>query len=125
MALAFSPDSNIILTGSWDHTARLWDAATGMPIGPPLLHHDKLWAVAFSPDGKAILTGGDDNKARLFPMVPELPEDLERIGVWTEVVTGLTLDARGSVQVLDNAAWRSRRERLERLGGPPAPGPRK
>jgi hypothetical protein len=75
--------------------------------------------VAFSPDGKTILTGCDDGLTRFFSM-PELPDDLERAAAWAEVLTGLTLDAlRGSIHVLDNPAWRARRARLERLGGPP------
>ncbi len=37
-AVAFSPDGKTILTGSADNTARLWDAATGGPIGQPLEH---------------------------------------------------------------------------------------
>jgi tetratricopeptide (TPR) repeat protein len=39
-----------------------------------------------------------------------------------EVVTGLTLDKQGLIQVLDNAAWRARRARLNELGGPPRTG---
>ncbi len=48
------------MTGSWDHTARLWDASTGKPIGPPLEHREWVWGVAFSPDGKTVITGSWD-----------------------------------------------------------------
>ena len=65
-AVAFSPDGKAVLTGSDDRTARLWDAATGQPIGPPLAHQGAVRAVAFSPDGKAVLTGSDDKTARLW-----------------------------------------------------------
>jgi tetratricopeptide (TPR) repeat protein len=56
--VAFSPDGKTILTGSHDKTARLWDAATGRPLGQPMPHEDPVWLVMFSPDpdGKTILT---------------------------------------------------------------------
>ncbi len=125
--VAFSPDGTRILTGSRDKTVRLWDAATGMPLGPPIMHPAQVQTVAFSPDGQSFLTGAYDHGARLFRNVPELPDDLERIATWVEVLTGLTLDAgKGTIQVLDNAAWLERRDRLEQLGGPlqPENGPR-
>ena len=122
-AVAFSPDGTIVLTGSRDKTARLWDAATGMPLGPPIPHPSAVLTVAFSPDGNYFLTGADDQGARLFRKVPELPDDLDRVATWVEVLTGLTLDAgQGTIQVLDNAAWRERREQLEQRGGPPETG---
>jgi hypothetical protein len=65
-AVAFSPDGKAVLTGSSDGTARLWDAATSLPLGPPLRHQSAIRAVAFSPDGKVVLTGGDDKSARLW-----------------------------------------------------------
>ena len=37
---AFSPDGKRIVTASVDKTARIWDAATGKPIGEPLKGHD-------------------------------------------------------------------------------------
>ncbi len=65
MAVAFSPDSKKVLTGSDDNTLRrLWETATGkLNSGPPLQHQDKVGAVAFSPDGKTVLTGSTDTTA--------------------------------------------------------------
>ena len=51
--------------------------------------------------------------------VAELPDDLPRLAAWVEVLTGLALDERGDVQVLDQSDWLRRRDRLAKLGGPP------
>ena len=45
---------------------RLWEAATGRPLGLPMIHQDTVQAVAFSPDGKTVLTGSNDKAARLW-----------------------------------------------------------
>jgi tetratricopeptide (TPR) repeat protein len=59
-----------------------------------------------------------------FPIPADLPDELERIATWVEVITGLRLDTQQSlIQVLDNAAWLERRARLMQLGGPPEMGP--
>src|SRR5262245_19081974 len=39
-SLAVSPDGKLIATGAADNTARVWDAATGKPVTPPLPHED-------------------------------------------------------------------------------------
>jgi len=65
-AFAFSPDGTRVLTGSDDHTARLWDAATGKTLATLAGHTSHVSAVAFSPDGTRVLTGSWDKTARLW-----------------------------------------------------------
>jgi WD40 repeat protein len=74
----FSPDGARVVTASWDHTAQVWDAATGVPIGPRLVHRDAVLAVAFSSDGTRIATASKDGTARVWdartggPVTPPL-----------------------------------------------------
>jgi len=117
--VAFGPDGRTILTGSWDKTARLWDVATGKPLGPVLAHEGSVYAAAFSPDGKTIVTGSDDSTARLWEVPTPLEEKVQRLVLWTQVTTGLELDAKGVVHVLNAQTWNQKRRRLDELGGPP------
>lgn len=66
-SVAFSPDGSRIVSGSWDKTIRLWDAATGQQIGKPLIgHRDYVTSVAFSPDGTCLVSGSDDKSIRIW-----------------------------------------------------------
>jgi tetratricopeptide (TPR) repeat protein len=66
LSVAFSPDSKTILTGCWDTTARRCDAATGTPLGQPMVHGERVGLVTMSPDGKTILTGSGGETVRLW-----------------------------------------------------------
>ncbi len=62
----FSPDERQILTANADHTARLWNAATGTLLATLPGHSDDVKTARFSPDGKRIVTGSADHTARLW-----------------------------------------------------------
>ena len=52
----FAPDGQRAVTASSDGAARLWDAASGEPIGEPMRHEDIVYSPQFSPDGRQIVT---------------------------------------------------------------------
>ncbi len=65
---AFSPEGRAVLTWDGHHSARLWDAVTGKPLGSKMRHTAPLGdqAMKFSPDGRMVLTGCSDGTARLW-----------------------------------------------------------
>src|SRR5579871_2713903 len=65
-SVAISSDSKLIVTGSSDNTARLWDVQSGKEIRTLTGHAHWVHSVAFSPDGKRVLTGSEDKTARLW-----------------------------------------------------------
>jgi hypothetical protein len=63
---AFSPDGTRIVTASFDHTARVWDAKTGAALATLSGHTDTVYSAAFSPDGTRIVSASRDNTARVW-----------------------------------------------------------
>ena len=61
----FSPNGRLVLTGSHDGRARIWDAASGRLLHT-LRHTDMVNSAVFSPDGKRVVTAGWDDTARLW-----------------------------------------------------------
>ena len=61
----------MIISGSADHTVRVWDAATGTPAGAPLTGHTNwVRAVALGQvdDRTVIISGSDDGTVRAWPL---------------------------------------------------------
>ncbi len=67
-ALAFSPDSQILASGSADTTIIFWDVSTAKIEWVAEGHWATVTRLVFSPDGNAMLSAGADNKARTYRM---------------------------------------------------------
>ena len=68
-AVAVSPDGTRILSGGWDDTGRIWDAASGALLHTFALHEDWITSVAFSPDGSRIALGSWDQSLSVWNAV--------------------------------------------------------
>ena len=74
-SVAFSPDGRRILTASGHYRltggrpggeARVWDASTGKPVGPPLRHSSRVLYASFSPTVTASSPAVPDLTARVW-----------------------------------------------------------
>lgn len=63
---SFSPDGKRVVTASHDHSARIWDAATGMELQRLTGHTAPVSSAEFSPDGRRVITSSVDGTARLW-----------------------------------------------------------
>ncbi|HTV78056.1 MAG TPA: protein kinase [Steroidobacteraceae bacterium] len=63
---SFSPDGTRVVTASNDHTARIWDAASGLELRRLTGHTEPLSCAEFSPDGRRVITASVDGTARLW-----------------------------------------------------------
>ncbi|HEY9607250.1 MAG TPA: NB-ARC domain-containing protein [Allocoleopsis sp.] len=65
-SVAFSPDRQILASGSNDQTVRLWDINTGQCLKTLRGHTGCIQSIAFSPDGQILASGSNDSSVRLW-----------------------------------------------------------
>src|SRR5262245_32474108 len=62
----WSLDGKLVVSASYDNTARIWEAFTGRCVAELRGHTDPLNYAAFSPDDRLVVTASFDNTARLW-----------------------------------------------------------
>jgi len=65
-SVAFSPNGQYALSGSYDETLKLWDVHSGTEIRSFRGHTSEVLSVAFSPDGRYALSGSMDSTLKLW-----------------------------------------------------------
>ncbi|MCI0541744.1 MAG: hypothetical protein L0Z50_41635 [Verrucomicrobiales bacterium] len=75
-SIAFSPDGTRLVSGSSDHTLKLWDTAEGIELATLYGHRARVHGVIFSKDGRQIYSTGVDGDVRVWEAPPLTEIDL-------------------------------------------------
>jgi WD40 repeat protein len=75
IALAFSPDDRLLLTGCEDGNARLFSVACGDAVGGPLANEGAVMSLAFAPDGRTAVTASAGGYQGAAARLWELPAE--------------------------------------------------
>src|SRR5258705_8930859 len=67
--ISFSPDGEQLVSGSGDHTVRLWNISTGALLQVMEGHSDYVLSVMYAPDGRCIASGSDDKTVRIWDVI--------------------------------------------------------
>jgi WD40 repeat protein len=65
-SLAITADAQLLVSGSWDQTIKIWHLGTGKLIRTLKGHSDKIYTIALSPDEKIIASGSADQSIKLW-----------------------------------------------------------
>ena len=72
-AASYAPNGAMIATGGFDHTVKLWEAATGRELRTLEGHQNIVLSLAVSPDGFSVVSGANDNTLKLWDLPSDKP----------------------------------------------------
>lgn len=93
---AFSPDGSEIVTCSFDASARVWDARTGMSLTPPLRHSFEVGHAVFSREGHWLATlSRSEDAVKVWNLTPD-SRPVEDLAALSQLLTGTQINEMGS-----------------------------
>lgn len=90
---SFSPDGRLVVTGSQDRTARIWEVGTGRELRRLQGHTEAIKSTEFSPDGRSILTASTDKTVRIWEVATG--QELHRLQVHENAVVSAAFSPDG------------------------------
>jgi WD40 repeat protein/tRNA A-37 threonylcarbamoyl transferase component Bud32 len=118
LGLGFVKDKHLIASACADGNARYWFAPTGHAVGPPLRHGVAVHAVAVHPE-RALIATACDYWAMLWTVPAPVTEPVEEVFGWVNAMTGLDMDADGTIRALPVPEWQERSDKFGRIHARP------
>ncbi|MBN1679930.1 MAG: SH3 domain-containing protein [Anaerolineae bacterium] len=104
-ALAFSPDGSLLVSASWDGTARLWNMASQAEIAILAGHMDRVVDVAFSPDGTRVVTASWDGTVRVWDVSTGAEVTMSTPGAEINAVAWSADGSQVAMGAADGVVW--------------------
>jgi WD40 repeat protein len=65
-SVAFSPDGQRIISGSWDDLLKVWSVSARKEVASLAGHTNSVFSVAFSPDEQHFVSGSEDGLVKVW-----------------------------------------------------------
>src|SRR5688572_5308278 len=91
VAIAMSPDSNFLATGSKDKSIKIWEIGTGREVRSLLGHEMTVTSLDFSADAKMLISGSNDKTIRIWEVATG---KLLHTMLTEDFITGIAFDPK-------------------------------
>ncbi|CAD2218725.1 guanine nucleotide-binding protein subunit beta-2-like 1 protein [Angomonas deanei] len=104
VSLAHNSEYEFGVTGSWDHSLRLWNLRTGQCQHKYIKHTKDVLAVAFSPDDRQIVSAGRDNIIHVWNIKGECVHSFEN-NRHTDWISSLCFSPNAAKPIVVSGSW--------------------